>query len=77
MIDQDGKGRGIHWPSSFKLIRHKEEEMKGKIDKKFWGISIYFFSFFSFYPSLFCQANEVAEAHFILLNPHHPSAAFP
>jgi hypothetical protein len=54
MIDQDGKGRGIHWPSSFKLIEHKEEEMKGKIDKKFWGISISFFSSFSFSSSSFC-----------------------
>lgn len=77
MIDQDGKG-GRH--SLAKLLQANKtwkKKMKGKIDKRFWGISIYtFFLFPSSHFFSLCQANEVAEAHFILLNPHHSSAAF-
>jgi hypothetical protein len=43
MIDQDGKG-GRH--SLAKLLQANKtwkKKMKGKIDKRFWGISIYIF----------------------------------
>jgi hypothetical protein len=83
MIDQDGEGGGHSLAKLLEADKAEKEEKTRNREKNlgrflgiFWRSKKYFFLFFSFHLSFLCQAIEVAETHFILSNPHHPSAAF-